>query len=209
VLNHYHGPTLLEDGTLQEIAKLLEQDEWPEPGTAGRTVGWFDLADIELSSGSLWIGDPSFSWAELAGGDGIRIALDPGRYAVQAFVMAFGGGNFIARLKVCATQAGEPTPGKELAQAGTDSAAIGVCDAEQMLASFRGRFGEDLNAGALFLERFDFQRAGILRVDQAAGPLLVYVQSGFGDGVGPVLELVEGQRRIGVKLPFIEPGATA
>lgn len=83
---------------MTEIANLLEHDEWPKPGTAGRAVGWFDVAEVELPSGSLWIGDPGFSWAELAGGDGNRIALNPGRYAVRAFVTAFGNSNFVSRL---------------------------------------------------------------------------------------------------------------
>jgi hypothetical protein len=194
---------------LKEIAKLLEHDEWPKPGTAGRALGWFDVAELELHSGSLWVGDPGFSWAELAGGDGNRAALDPGRYAVRGFVTAFGGGNFVARLRVCAVDVGEPTLGRELAQAGTDSAAVGVCDAEEMLAAYRAKFGDNRNAGARFLEEFDFQRAGVLRVGDVSGPALVYVQSGFGDGVGPVIELLDGQRRVGVELPFIKPDATA
>jgi hypothetical protein len=194
---------------VKELAKLLEHDEWPQPGTAYRAVGWFDVAELQLSSGALWIGDPGFSWAELAGGDGNRVTLAPGGYVVRAFVTAFGDGNFVARLRVCAFGSLDPMLGRELAQAGTDCAAIGVCDAEEMLAAYRAQFGDDLNAGARFLEKFDFQRAGVLRLTGESGPALVYVQSGFGDGIGPVLELLDGVRRVGVELPFIEPGATA
>lgn len=194
---------------MNQLAELLEHDDWPMPGTASRDVGWFDVTELELPSGQLWVGDPGFSWAELDGGDGNRIALDPGRYAVRAFVMAFGEGNLVARLRVCAIGTDEPKLGAELTQAGTDSAAIGVCDAEAMLTSYRAKFGDDRNRGALFLEEFAFQRAGVLRVDDGVGPALVYVQSGFGDGGGSVLELLDGARRVGVELPFIEPGATA
>lgn len=194
---------------MNELIQLLAHDEWPKAGTAGRDVGWFDVAELELRSGMLWVGDPGFSWAELADGDGNRITLEPGRYAVRAFVMAFGDGNFIARLRVCSARTPEPTLGRGLAEAGTDSAVVGVCDAEEMLAAYRAKFGDDRNAGALFLENFDFERVGLLRVASKTGPALAYVQSGFGDGCGPVVELLDGQRRVGVELPFIEPGATA
>ena len=193
---------------MNELSKLLTQDQWPEEGTVGRDLGWFDVAELSLPSGTLWVGDPAFSWAELASGDYTGIALEPGQYSVKALVMAFGEGNFIARLRVVAPSSSGATPGPELAIAGTDSAAIGVCDAEEMLTAYRAEFGDDLNAGALFLENYDFQRAGLLQVRQD-GPALVYVQSGFGDGSGSVLELLDGQRRVGVELPFIEPGATA
>jgi hypothetical protein len=193
---------------MNELTQLLTDDEWPDEGTTGRDLGWFDVAQLDLKSGTLWVGDPAFSWAELAGGDGNRITLEPGRYLVSAFVMAFGGGNFIARLRVCCVGTSEPRLGGELAQAVTDSAAVGVCDAEQMLVAYRAEFGDDRNAGALFLENFDFQRAGLLRVAKETGPALVYVQSGFGDGGGPVLELLEDDRRVGVELPFIETGTT-
>ena len=110
--------------TMNELTQLLADDEWPEEGTTGRDLGWFDLAELDLQSGTLWVGDPAFSWAELAGGDGIRITLEPGRYAVSAFVMAFGDGNFIARLRVCWAGTTKPTLGGELAEAGTDSAGL-------------------------------------------------------------------------------------
>src|SRR6266536_5554890 len=71
---------------VKELAKLLEHDEWPQPGTADRAVGWFDVAELQLPSGALWIGDPGFSWAELAGGDGNRVTLAAGGYVVRAFV---------------------------------------------------------------------------------------------------------------------------
>jgi hypothetical protein len=194
---------------MNELSALLQRDQWPEPGTAGRDLGWFDVAELPLSSGVLWIGDPGFSWAELDAGDGLCIPLEPGRYAVRAFVMEFGEGAFVARLRVCAIDAPAPSLGDELAEAGTDSAAIGVCDAEEMLSAYRAVFGSDRNAGAQFLEDFDFHRAGVLRVEGESGPGLIYVQSGFGDGGGPVFELKDGERRVGVELPFIEPGAIA
>lgn len=162
-----------------------------------------DLAAVEFSQKEF-----SAETQEKEGGDGSRITLEPGRYVVSAFVMAFGGGNFIARLRVCCAGTTEPTLGEELAAAGTDSAAVGVCDADEMLVAYRAKFGDDRNAGALFLENFDFKRAGLLRVASETGPTLVYVQSGFGDGAGPVLELLDGQRRVGVELPFIETGTT-
>lgn len=194
---------------MKQLEQLLSHDEWPAEGTPGRELGWFDIAELPLRSGTLWIGDPSFSWAELAAGDGNRITLEPGPYTVRAFVTAFGEANFVARLRICAVNAQEPSLGQELAQAGTDSAAIGICDAEAMLDAYRNKFGDDLNAGARFLEQFDFQRVGLLRIADESGPALAYVQSGFGDGSGPVRALQDGQRLVGIELEFIEPGATA
>lgn len=191
---------------MNELAKLLEHAEWPEPGLTGQAVGWFDVAELPLPSGRLWVGDPGFSWAELADNDGLYIDLEPGQYRVQAFVLAFGTANLIARLRVCAIQSPALEHRAEIAEAGTDSASIGVCDAAAMLTAYEAKFA-DRNSGALFLEDYDFQRAGTLRIDD--GPPLVYVQSGFGDGAGPVFELLSGTRRLGVELEFIPEGATS
>lgn len=109
---------------MKELAQLLSHDDWPESGTAGRDLGWYDVALLPLPSGELWVGDPGFSWAELISGDE-GLALAPGDYRVQAFVVAIGEGNFVARLRVCAVNVKEPVLGEEIAEAGTDSAAIG------------------------------------------------------------------------------------
>jgi hypothetical protein len=191
---------------MNELAKLLDQEDWPEPGITGQAVGWFDVAELPLPSGRMWVGDPGFSWAELADDEGLRVDLEPGNYRVQALVMAFGEANLIARLRVCAVHAQDFELGEELAEAGTDSASIGVCDAVAMLAAYQAKFA-DRNSGALFLEDYDFERAGTLRIDD--GPSLVYVQSGFGDGAGPVYELLANSRRVGVELEFIAEGATS
>lgn len=195
---------------MDEIARLLAADEWPARGTPGRDLGWYHVATLPLPSGELGVGDPEFSWAELRGGAGVRAALEPGAYDVSAFVVAFGNGNFVARLRVAKSgMQRRPTRGAALARAGTDSAAIGVCDAREALAAFTSRFGGDANAAAAFLEEVDYQRVGVIDPAGNGAALIVYVNSGFGDGVGPVYELLDEGRRVGVEFEFIESGATA
>ena len=190
---------------MHELAKLLARDGFPPSGATGRNLGWYDVATLSLVSGELWIGDPGFSAAELHGDDGLRVALEPGTYSVRACVVDFGTGNFVARLRVCSLDLSDLAPGEEIGEAGTDSAAIGVCDARELLAAFRSRFGDDMNmnAAAQFLEDFDYQRCGVLQPDENVEASLVYVHSGFGDGGGPVYELVADGRRVGVEVPFI------
>jgi hypothetical protein len=194
--------------TMNELQALLARDEWPEFGTVGRELGWFPLATLPLPSGELWAGDPDFSWAELRSGDFERVHLPSGDYELSAAVMEFAQGNFVARLRVCRSGVASTELGGQLAEVGTDSAAIGVGDAQELWKAFQARFGEDSDAPVLFLEDFDYQRCGVLKPGGDAGAALVYVNSGFGDGGYPVIELLAGDERVGVELPFIEPEGT-
>lgn len=194
---------------MNELAQLLSDDEWPRPGTPSRDVGWYEIAPLSLRSGELWVGDPEFSWAELNEGEGITVALEPGDYIDRAYVVAFGNGNFVSRLRICRNNVHEPVRGAELAQAGTDSASIGVCDAGEVLAAFRSRFKDDINAAARFLEDFDYARVGLLHPRGNAGAAVIYLKGGLGDGGGPFYELLDGDRRVGIELPFIPSGTTA
>jgi hypothetical protein len=193
---------------MEKLSSLLKNTRLPGPGKAGEAVGWFPMTTLDLSSGKLWAGDPGFSWAELRGGDGFRVSLEPGAYAVSAFVMAFGKWNAVARLRVCRKGVKDPKVGASLADVGTDSGVIGVGDARAVWRAFEAKYGDDEAKPALFLERFNFRRVGLLQPNGPRDAAIVYVNSGFGDGSGPVLALREGRKRVGVEFVFVEGDAT-
>lgn len=54
-----------------------------------------------------------------------------------------------------------------------------------------------------FLDKGLSPRVGILQPNGTRGARLPFVNSGLGDGVGPVFELRNGAKRIGVDAEFI------
>jgi hypothetical protein len=146
------------------------------PAERGVETDWLPLLELDVPSGRLWMGDPCMLHAE----DGCCIDVPPGRYAVEAKCLDFGGDKFISRLRAypCGTAV---SVGDEVGETGTDSAAIGVADIVEAEAALAGQ-GDDV------YERLDEQvsgRCGIVRLDQ--GVDVPYVNSGIGDGSGPPL----------------------
>lgn len=174
----------------------------PKRGTVAVAVGWCRLGDLLLDSGELWIGDPQMSWAESREHGGCIVRLRAGRYRVSFGLVTFGQGLFTSRLRVCQQGIRQVTVGKELGQVGTDSAQIGVCDIRAIKRAYEIAFPDYDEAFAYFDKNLK-PRAGILRPNGQRGACLPFVESGFGDGMGPVVELRSGAKRVGVDAEFI------
>jgi hypothetical protein len=185
-----------------ELLNLLAGEEIPGPKVT-RELGWFVVGKLPLPSGRLWIGDPGFSWAELNDGDYGQVDLPPGEYYVLAYVVEMEKANVIARLRVSLTNDADLERGAAIATAGTDSAAIGVCDGAELWKAFQDRFGDDEDSPVEFLEDFPFEPCGYLRPNGDQGAALIYIGTGS-DGGGPVFELLKQGERVGVEIPFVE-----
>lgn len=171
-------------------------------------AGWCRLCELTLDSGELWIGDPQMSWAESRGHCGCIVRLPAGKYRVSVALVTFGQGFFTSRLRVCQKGIRKATVGKEIGQAGTDSAQIGVCDIRAIKRAYEIAFPDSDDGVFEFFDEYLNPRAGILQPIGLRGARLPFVNSGLGDGMGPVLELRSGPKRIGVDAEFIPLGYT-
>jgi len=90
----------------------------------GKTTDWLRFYAIEVTTGSLWAGDPHLANAD----DGCVVKVPPGRYAVEGIGLTLGRDRLVSRLRVRLESVKNPKLGKELGDTGTDSAMIGVCD---------------------------------------------------------------------------------
>ena len=186
---------------IEKLANLLRVDEPPDFKAKPVPVDWYPVAQLSLPSGELWVGDPGFSWAELRSDDGCRISLPAGDYEVTVFVIAQGKMHAVSKLRVCQTGIADPEVGEQVAEAGTDSATLGVADARELAAAFQARFDDDEDEPVTFLEDFDFDYCGLVQPAGDNGAALIYVATGSDGGV-PVHELVSGGRRVGIEVPF-------
>jgi hypothetical protein len=97
-------------------------------------------------------------------------------------------------------EAASASTGREIGTAGTDSALIAVCDLKRIDAAIDG--GDD--EFQEMIEAFRFARFGALKFEMSGGIESVYANSGFGDGAGPVYELLDpDNRRVGIELDFV------
>jgi hypothetical protein len=116
--------------------------------------------------------------------------------------MDFEGFRIVGRLRVYpkTLRADRLTTGRGVGEAGTDSAAIAVCDLRGLLSAIAGQehpFQREL-------EKQLRGQCGLLTSKVAPGVALPFVQSGFGDGTGPVYALQAEGRRVGIELTFVE-----
>jgi uncharacterized protein (TIGR03067 family) len=184
---------LLEAGRL--LAYLRKGSKRPPRHLgAGREAEWIPVAELEVVSGSLWAGDPLCMNAE----DGCLVKLPAGKYVLAAQGMDFAGFRIVGRLRVYpqALHADRLKTGRALGEAGTDSAAITVCDLRGLLPAIAGH--EEPFQRELHLRG----ECGLLTSRVVPGVALPWVQSGFGDGKGPVLALLSAGRRVGIQLDF-------
>ena len=186
---------LLEAGRL--LAYLRKSRKQP-PRNLGTGVEseWIPVADVEVISGSLWAGDPLCMNEE----DGCLTRLPKGHYVMAAQGLDFAGFRMVGRLRVYpkGLRADRLKTGRAIGEAGTDSAAITVCDLRGLLPAIAGQevpFQREL-------EKQVRAECALLTSKRAPGIALPYVQSGFGDGTGPVYALESKGRRVGIELSF-------
>jgi len=172
-------------------------------GPTSKETAWMLVDRFVVSSGKMWIGDPSFSWAECCSGHGCVIRLPKGTYLVEAKAQQFGGPRLVTRLRAYLDGCNDLELGKEVGEAGTDSAQMGVCDPKLIMEAFSAAFGNDEDQIINSLEKAFDDPCGVYRPKAKADGCVVYVPSGCGDGGGPVCELRVGRRRVGIETEFI------
>lgn len=189
--------------SLRDFLNASSSDE-PDPGTIGNETDWFKVGTLPIPTGHLWMGDPQMSWAEASSEDGCVVIVPSGIYRVEAKGIDFNGSRFVSRIRVLLDGVGEVTLGDECGEAGTDSGQIGVADQQALKSAFEARFGDDVDAALECLEDAFHSEVGVFVPEPGSETSLVYVPSGFGDGGGPVFQLLSGEKCVGIEHAFID-----
>lgn len=185
-------------GTLKEFL-AVESSEVPEKGTVGKESDWLHLCDFELKGKRFLVCDANFMPSE---DDGVVVEAPSGKYTVSAKAIDYGGDRRVSRLRV-ALKGTKPELGDELGETWTDTAVTGISDVDVFGPAWE-EVGED--EGLAKLEEYfdELPSCGVFDLGEA-GALMPHVDSGFGDGTYPVVELVENGRRVGFEIEFVEP----
>jgi hypothetical protein len=160
---------------------------------AGSAEKWLALCTLDVTTGSLWAGDPHGHTD-----DGHVTKVPPGRYVVEGIGGAERGSRFVSRLRVRLQSVKDCTLGKELGETGTDSAMIGVCDLKAFQRACAGGSEEEVHEA---IEAQTDRGFGIAKLRKFPGAIMPFVPIGS-DGSGPVHALVAGRKRIGIELPL-------
>ena len=162
----------------------------------GPTVDWLPFCGLEVTSGSLWAGDPLIANAE----DGCVLDVPRGMYCVEAVGLAHSRNRVVCRLRVRLETAANPTLGEEVGHTGTDSAMIGVCDIKEFDALFVEMDDNDVQDAIELQTKNGF---GIVGLKPTSDGLMPFVPIGS-DGTGPVFALMDSGDCVGMQLAFME-----
>jgi hypothetical protein len=191
---------MLLRGAPVKLAEFLRKNKRGDPpaGTVGVESDWLEVGTFEVTTGSLWAGDPFVCNSE----DGSVVEVPTGSYVVRAKVMDFAGRKQVSRMRVVQQSAVNPALGKEVGETGTDTAMIAVCD----MAALDAAIGRDSERFQELVTGYDYEDCGIVEFTMKIPVSMPYVSTGT-DGGWPVFELKVGRRRVGIELEFISPGA--
>lgn len=182
----------------ERLLAYLRKSRQQPPRTLGTGVEseWIPVAELEVISGSLWVGDPLCMNEE----DGCLTQMPAGQYVMAAQGLDFAGFRMVGRLRVYpkGLRADRLKTGRAIGETGTDSAAITVCDLRGLLPAIAGQ--EDPFQREL--EKQVRDACALITSKRVPGIALPCVQSGFGDGTGPVLALLSAGKRVGIHLNF-------
>jgi hypothetical protein len=171
---------------------LLKKGKAPR----GKTKEWLHFCTLEVTTGSLWAGDPYLANAD----DGCVVRVPRGRYAVEGIGLAWGRYRVVSRLRVRLESAKNPKLGKQRGVAGTDSAMIGVCDIKAFDRACGPDSGDEVHEAVAAQTGDGF---GVITIKKRPGAVMPFVPTGS-DGVGPVLALTSGGKCVGIELPFMD-----
>jgi len=151
-------------------------------GTLGTESDWIALGELDCGPRLLFV-DASFIPSE---NDGVVVDLAPGRYAVSFRILGYGDDWRVSSLR--ATRGPVERRGAVLGKTWTDAGRTAICD-PVLLGPWwdldpdaaYARVASVLESGAPF---------GVAVFDAAAGAVVPFVESGFGDGEYPVVELL-------------------
>jgi hypothetical protein len=186
---------------------LREYLNWAESRSLGSATqplvsDWLDFCPFVLRGSSFLVVDPSFVPSE---SDGVVLKATSGNYLLKAKVASYGQDHRIARLRVIQESA-QPSLGEQVGETWSDTAMTSVCDLEAV----KQVWGEDDDASFEKVSRY-FDEAGDYGIALLGGrsdPTIPFVSSGFGDGVFPVYELLEGGKVVGFEIVFIADAAS-
>ena len=176
-------------------------DYWQQPlsgvmNRRGTATDWLDVAEIEVTTGALAIGDtlyfPNYQ---------VEAAVPNGAYRVQALVHDYGVERRIARLRaVPSTQAviRQPDP---IGNIPVDFGRVGVCDFAAFRLAFETTFTCADEKQAHYISHL-WAPYGEVRV---AGWPMVYTKAGWGDDIYDVFPYADTSGGVvGIEAVFIE-----
>ena len=170
---------------------LLQKHKAPK----GVTKDWLPFCTLDVTTGSLWAGDPYVANAD----DGCVVKVPRGRYAVEAIGLSEGRQRVVSRLRVRLGSAKNPKLGKEVGETGTDSAMIGVCDIKAFDKACGPDSGDEVQAE---IEAQTDDGFGIIKLKKFPAAVMPFIPTGS-DGSGPVLALTSGGKCVGIELSFM------
>lgn len=178
---------------------LAEYWQKPLSGVINRQgipTDWLDVADIEITTGTLAIGDTM-----VFPHDQVQANVPNGVYSIQAIVRDYGVERRIAGLRaVLHTQSmtRQPDP---LGHFPVDFAGVGMCDYLAFREAFETTFTCQDEKQAHYISHL-WGDYGVVRV---AGLPMVYTKAGWGGGIYEVFPYVdESNRIVGIEAVFIE-----
>jgi hypothetical protein len=188
-----HSAMTLEEHLASEFTGVAKR------GDRGEESDWLEFCDLPVRGKRIQVVDASYGPHSR---EGCMVNVTPGVYHVQVRAIVYGDDVRISRLRML-RQGVRPTVGIELGETGTDTGNIGIRDQKV----FARAWGHDDEAAWEIIGPTieDAETHGIAVLDEAAGAVMPFVSSGFGDGTFPVRELVSDGARAGFEVVFIPP----
>ena len=181
-------PTTKLDRAIKDIQSEVDKNE----------CLWVEFLPFELKGRSIYLTDLRPGPCE----DGVKIKLEKGNYDVQVCLKVIGDIPVIAAMRVT-LEGIEGTDIKQVDEISIDGGSLGFYDYERI----RSCFGYDMEAlyswGESKMLSGD-DEYGVLVYDLKRGYILPFVQSGYGDGVYPVYEVLDKGFRVGALVEFIK-----
>jgi hypothetical protein len=172
---------------MMDLATLLKKRHKP-PGPAPR--GWLLATTLPVSSGSLFIGDPSYDPA-----DGYVATVPAGTYQIEARLRDLGGEWYTARVRAILEGCGEPKLSKQIGETCTDLAVMAFYDLKAADEAIAGDYDLYMDRVA----RKSFAACGLVRLKLTKPMTIAYVETGFDCGA-LVYELRSGRRHVGIEV---------
>jgi hypothetical protein len=182
------------------LADFLKENNSGDPpgGTVGVESDWLDVGTLQVTTGSLWAGDPYVCNANC----GCLVKVPAGTYVLMAKAMDFAGRKRVSRLRVLLQTAGKPVLGKKVGEADIDTARMAVCD----IAAVDDAIGDDHGRFDELITQHEYGECGVVEFRMKKPIAMPYVDTGFGDGSYPVFELRSRWRRVGTEMEFLPAG---
>ncbi|NBV25410.1 MAG: hypothetical protein EBS05_26285 [Proteobacteria bacterium] len=162
----------------------------------GKPKGWLYFCHLDVSTGTLWAGDPNIADAT----DGCVVEVPSGKYVVEGIGKTFNAARLVSKLRARLECIENPVVGDAVGDTGTDSAMIGICDIKAFEAACGPDSGEEVQEA---IESQTGTGFGIVTIEKFPGAVMPFVPTGS-DGSGPVFALISDGKCVGIELSFME-----